>query len=373
MALSTSVYGSDGTPRVFCDLIQWARAINYVEEYKSSGLEEIGNTREGDVWGFNPARTSTFALGTGFNPDSNGTLQVEFKNYDSYHDKNQQFRLLLQTTNYYAILNHNLGLLGADRWIEGKSRSGYTDDIDDFVGHSNCQNQIGYNIFKINKFYNDSHPDGIPLSYFDEIGIRINRGDIAWGAEHLTIGAISMGRDFDLPHSVDLGVAQKFSFDEIKTQRTITGDEITRIEGLKPDWGELSPWTHIDLANYDNASQGFLNEDYRTASFKGRRSWKLRFNFISKEKMFPRTFDGNMGGFYDVDTNEFNVNDETYHYDSIVANWMNFTMNGTLKFLFQPNSTKQDFAICRLSSNIVKIQQTATNLYEFSATIVETW
>ena len=68
----------------------------------------------------------------------------------------------------------------------------------------------------------------------------------------------------------------------------------------------------------------------------------------------------------------FDSNEGT-HTDNIVGNFLNFTLGGQIPFIFQPDNTKQDFAICRLDKASSTIEQVAHGVYSVSMTFVETW
>ena len=61
------------------------------------------------------------------------------------------------------------------------------------------------------------------------------------------------------------------------------------------------------------------------------------------------------------------------HDSSIIGTFLNFTMGGQLPFIFQPDNTKQDFAICRLDKAASTAKQVAPGVYSLSMVFVETW
>ena len=66
MALSSSVYGSVGTPRIFIDYVQFCKATNVPIQYWSHGNTYpddadnpgIAGYTYQDVWNMNPAKTT---------------------------------------------------------------------------------------------------------------------------------------------------------------------------------------------------------------------------------------------------------------------------------------------------------------------------
>ena len=123
MALSNSVYGSVGTPRIFVDYIQYAKAIGYVKGY------ELDSDQEGDpaaCWDFNPVNMSSYRPSAGSQPISNKRFVVMFKNHP--YIRNKQFALFMSGVNYYGLLGHSLTVDGVDK--TRVTMAGYDSDVD---------------------------------------------------------------------------------------------------------------------------------------------------------------------------------------------------------------------------------------------------
>ena len=369
-------YGSVATPRIFVDYIQYAKAIGMVKrfEFNSTGLEGDDPSK---VWDFNPANTATYTP-TDLTLDALEFTTV-FKNDDEdTHTAMPQFRYFMKTLNYGAVLNHNMGLLGEDRYMEATVRHSYH-AASHIVGDSNGRSQIGYNLWGINYF---NHGGGeATIDLYDNLGVKFNKGgeDSAnWSGDSIKVGAISIGRYFDLPHSANLSLNQTISYDGVQTKRTIGGSDLTQINYKRPKWGDFSPWTHIDLGPYIDQGidpqQAMEDQDYRQAGFQGRRSWDLSFSYISKDDMFPRIFSNNTGGYYDNDTSSFDDGDTDggMYKDNVVNNWLNVTMGGQISHILQPDNDKpNDFAIVKMAKNSLQITQQAPSLYEFKVKLIE--
>ena len=63
--------------------------------------------------------------------------------------------------------------------------------------------------------------------------------------------------------------------------------------------------------------------------------------------------------------------DDGVHTDNIVGNFLTFTMGGQIPFIFQPDNTKQEFAICKLDKPSLNINQEANGVYSASMTFRE--
>ena len=59
--------------------------------------------------------------------------------------------------------------------------------------------------------------------------------------------------------------------------------------------------------------------------------------------------------------------------ESILSHFYTLTLGGTIPFIFQPDKTKDDFAICRLDKSSFTAKQVAHQTYEVAMTFVETW
>ena len=59
--------------------------------------------------------------------------------------------------------------------------------------------------------------------------------------------------------------------------------------------------------------------------------------------------------------------------ENIVSLVLALTLNGSLKFIFQPDVTLDQFALCRLSKPQSTFKQVAHKTYDVSFTFVETY
>ena len=165
------------------------------------------------------------------------------------------------------------------------------------------------------------------------------------------------------------------SYDGVKRNRTVGGSDITNITYYKaPQWGDLPAWQYIETDNYDNPNDVFAYENYSQVSSNGRRSWQIKFSYVDKEDMFPKSFDGNLVGEY---LSAYGSFDDpvigTRIKDNIITSLFYLTLGGSLKFIFQVDKTKKDFCMCVLDKNTVSVNQVAHGVYDISLTFVETW
>ena len=370
MALSNSIYGQIGKQRVYVDYIQYARAIGYVDHYHGAYID-------GDVaaaFDLNPANVNDYVINT-----TGGSVgfRTRFKNHDS--ETNSQFSLFLNTVNYFGILGHKLALQGTytpgtgmeiarvDAYESADYSNGRTSGI---VGDTSNPG-VGYNLYSINNLPTVDGASSLNCNIYSHTGTGIH-----FQAEDIIrVGSFTVGRYFDFPNSPDLSVKMNISYDGVKRSRTVGGSDITNITYYKaPDWGDFPAWQHINTDDYDDPAAVLETENYSKTSSNGRRSWQIKFSYVDKEDMFPKSFDGNLVGEYLKQYDSFdNPTIGTKIRDNIITSLFYLTLGGSLKFIFQPDKTKKDFCMCVLDKNTVSVTQVAHGVYDVSLTFVETW
>jgi len=399
-------YGSVGTPRIYVDYVQYAKAIGMVKFYYGKHFMNVDGTYA-DAWDFNPTKTIKYQahgtsgyprIGVVFNnsdiePPPNfyyqgGTI-AQWTTPTAESTRDMQFRNLLSTINYGGVLNHDLGTFfdnangagtQAYRSISFGTTSGHANDTQ-ILGQLDSINDVGCTLFKHNYFslsnYGEYSVQDQPR-LFEGLYLQLKSADSnqdnSFGGSSfqpiLNLGALTIGRSFDLPHSANLSLNQTISYDGVQSKRTIGGSDLTQVNYLRPKWGDLAPWTNVDL---DTTTVN--DNDFSTAGFQGRRSWDLSFSYISKEDMFPRSYSNNTAGYYDYDdTLAFDDGDNStgLYTDNVVNNWLNLTLGGQIPFIFQPNKDKPtDFAIVKMDKNSLQITQQAPMLYQFKVKLVE--
>ena len=385
MALSRNRYGQVSTIRAYFDIVQYAKAIGYVSHYGNYNLIPQIDSNS-NPFDYNPAKVETYQV------ESDGNLAAfacSFKSKNIIGNRN--FAQLVKATNYYGFFGHNLqtstdlftgtslgsagvtddGLGGTDPWFAGGQN--YTEIVGD---QDNVGN--GYTIVGLEGF-NQSSPE-----YFEMLQINIKAADASpfTDTDTFNVGAVSIGRYMDFPHSANLSMNIKYDYDGIKSKNTTSGRTISNINYYKPpDWGNYPRWTHISKEALDNtglAGDDWLNKyDMRTVSGNGRRSWDLTWSFLSKEDTFPKTSEGNMFAHNMESAKLDDATADAIHLaafsDSIIGTMMTLTMGGQIPFLLQMSNTHQDFAFVRINQKSISIQQSAPNLYTCKLKLTEVW
>jgi len=200
---------------------------------------------------------------------------------------------------------------------------------------------------------------------------------------NLRVGAISTGIQYTMPHSPDLKLSMEIEMDGIDTTTTSGGGTISNVKYTgNPLW-----------VNGDNKTNCFdvyedtLDVTQTGARRNGRKSWNLKFSYISETDLFSSNPKGgnytehpadstynngdlSSGTQHSENTLAFNIETD----DSFYAQVWNKTLGGALPFIFQPNSNdNDDFYICRFDQNSLRVSQSAYKVYDISVKIVETW
>ena len=378
MALSSSIYGKVGTPRVYVDYIQYARAIGYVFEYSRHNIN-------GDIplaLDLNPANINDYIISDDDDSGSVGAagFGVRFKNHDDID--NNQFSLFLNTVNYFGILGHKISTettvgsngVGVNIYnnVPQMQSADYNNSSASSIVGNITDPGVGYNLYSIDTPFS--------LGFASEFKFYVynNFSDVSgdWSAnDTIRIGSFTIGRYFDFPFSPDLNVKMNTSYDGIKRNRTVGGSDITNITYYKaPQWGDLPAWQHIETDDYDDPNDVFAYENYSQVSSNGRRAWQIKFSYIDKTDMFPKSFDGNLVGEYLSALGSFdNPVIGAKIKDNFLNSFLALSLGGSLKFIFQPDKTKKDFCMCVLDQSGASITQSSPGMYDVSLTFVETW
>ena len=211
---------------------------------------------------------------------------------------------------YGAILNHNLGDCNAT--LHGSMFHGALDN----EGEVDTNYETILNIADNNSYTEQNNgssiwtSDNVP-TYERFTGFRIH-GDNTTPPEdsvtqlaNLQVGAVSMGVMYTMPNSPDLKLTMEIEFDGYNEVKTIGGSTLTNIRQTgAPVWindGKYSsPFSVGDFSN---------NRYLGGAKRNGRRSWNLKFSYISDENIFASNYSHNTWLNNDSDNSGYNQND----------------------------------------------------------------
>ena len=184
-----------------------------------------------------------------------------------------------------------------------------------------------------------------------------------------SIGDVSTGWIYEMPHSPDLSLKLGYVNESIKTQTTKGGHTLTNT-----GWSEPPYW--LDMPQWFTKDDNTPIDSYKGLAPSARRTWDLSFSYLDDTDMLKRDYPGNTrlehGVFYGrgITGQDFSVLGVS---DTFFSKVVHCTANFKLPFIFQPNKDVNEFAICRIDGNSFTLNQVANNVYDVSMKIVETW
>tara|TARA_Y100000114_G_scaffold71069_1_gene65052 strand:- start:594 stop:1649 length:1056 start_codon:yes stop_codon:yes gene_type:complete len=349
-------YNSVGRPKFYIDAVMLARQLGH--------LDYSGNHNEGSNRFFlNPVNTRNIELGTDPAPDYLFHRQfnhIRFKNTGS----NLYGRRYLNSINYFFILGHRLATdnLITEVFIVSDINPA---EIRDYLFQGSIASD-GW--FKHEKDLDKSLDVNRFTVHFRGIGNNGVFSDVT----STPIGDFSAGWSFLMPQSPNLELTQTFSNESLKVQTTKGGATLTN-KGWNqpPKWGVYPQW---------KASPNDV-------AYPTRRSWNLKFSFISDTKLMPQFFNeldsnGNNRGIFErfsefIDDNPINPRTDTLQSFRIKDDFLTKVVSGTnnfmLPFIFQPDHNVEEYAICRVNQDSVVFTQVAHRVYDVSLNIIEVW
>ena len=258
---------------------------------------------------------------------------------------------------YIAFLGHNGG-----NYIVEWDDSEYLDGFEDIVN------------FPYNPF--DVPYSGLSMATFtNSESATLLRAVLREGS---TIGAVSIGNYYEMPHSPDLNLKLSYEYDGVKNIQTKGGATLSNASYTKPaDWGDRGAW---QLGDEDGNPISNLRS--------GRRVWDLSFSYLSDTDVFPvnasTSYIATIGSETGYGDSDFGTNaDYDYVFTSNILEGTDFfsvcwnqTMGGHLPFIFQPdkdNNNPAQFAICRFDMDSLQYDQVANNVYNVKLKIRESW
>ena len=354
-------YNSVGRPKFYIDAVLLARQLGH--------LNDALNTLTRDKFFLNPVNTTEISI-----PIDPNITNYPYERFIDIHFKNSANNLYgrryLNSLSYLFILGHRLK-------TDNFKIHAYVRDIDaqrndDLVDYTFLDSN-GWAKFEgsVDKTLNTSRFT-FHITGNDPRG-NINTDD-AYHEPIISstpIGDLSFGWSYTMTQSVDLELTQTFSNESLKVQTTKGGATLTN-KGWNqpPKWGVYPQWKRSP----------------NDVAYPTRRSWNLKFSFISDEKLMPQFFNeldpnGNNRGIFEripmSDDPATDVDESTFEAYSIKDDFLTKVISGTnnfmLPFIFQPDHNVEEYAICRVNQDSVVFTQVAHRVYDVSLNIIEVW
>ena len=346
---------SVGTPRFYVDFTQLFRAKGYY--FWEEGLQNTNKLTDNfeesnnNIWNFDFYRPQEYTATTespdfyfNTNGDKNFSRLAGISNWAGFFNHNFASSFENEKTLKVGIIN-SLG--------ENSSR-----DITDLLGYTN---RNGFSIGTFEEF---------AVEDIERVWLGLREGSTYEEGEQETfnVSCASFGRYYDMPNSPDLSIKKSIEYEGVETQRTLGGSDVIQINNYgSPDWisGEPFALVHPDESNSRVARHG-------------RRTWQLKFSYISNDDLF---FDSNrlnsFGGLDYAQGSENNI----VSAGSEIQQIFDLTMSGGFSFIFCPDKDATDsegfrnpeFAQCRLDQSSLSATQVAYQTWNISMNIIEVW
>ena len=312
--------------KFYIDAVLLARQLGYIEQENSSGLFYLNPTKTLDLeW---------TEVGDKF-------LSIQFTN-----------RYFFNSISHSFILGHNFNSKNIIYGIKGESipdGDGIFEDEYLYEGVSPPSS---------NGWHKFEWLDGI-ITNKDFVRIVVRLSSATAGTAN--IGDISVGWSYEMPHSPDMELTQTFGNESLKTQTTKGGVTLSNTGWNQPPmWGTRPAWRQgTDFVGYPT-----------------RRSWSLKFSYLNDTDLMPQHYNeimtpnaNNRGIFERTNVNNPDFNIKQDFLSKVYAGTNGFQ----LPFIFQPDSTVEEYAIARVNANSFTINQVANNVYDISMSVTECW
>ena len=367
-------YNSVGRPKFYIDAFLLARQLGHIAQENFQGKSFL-----------NPVNTTDIGLQTTDNPNTDNN-DIAKKVLNFFFSKRQYYNSIT----HCFILGHRLleDNLRFQVWMQGDNSSTGLfsrekfDDSAKYNGWTKLERNEPKTNFDATKLVCKIEPN---TALAEQLLDRTNDDPLTVPTS-TPIGDISVGWSYLMTQSPDLELTQTFSNESLKVQTTKGGATLTN-KGWNqpPKWGIYPQW---------KASPNDV-------AYPTRRSWNLKFSFISDEKLMPQFFNeldtaNSNRGIFERTTTHNEENDPFYdelgNYNTddpvnprttssqsftIKDNFLTKVYAGTngfqLPFIFQPDHNVEEYAICRVNQDSVVFTQEAFRVYSFSCNIIEVW
>lgn len=391
-------YQNVGSPRFIIDWLQWHKFMGYINGHNISfaDTEEYGleSSAVNNMIGLYPSKPTAIS---NIDPAANNSIFINIASRE-----NNAFNFC----NIMGFVGHNLNdatdPFSCKFRVERLSNSNDATVIkslhvpnDAFAIHA-LRGSGGYkfnvtdNGFSFIETTGFAHDDNRAAGYTNS-GISIELGDITTAVinQNLTlgIGALLLGRKYDVPHSVDLDISMTREMDGVKSIKTPGGVTLSKRQYLRPkDWG-------MGIPAWDSSDKMRLARN-------GRRVWDLNFSYFNDSDIFPEisnllNYSHGQRDWLDcihehsganqpysshaenpvqyglLDPALGSIRDSGSFYGEVIHP----TNGGQLPFIFMPdkdNHQRDGFAICKFDKSF-KFKQISNGAYNIKLKVREVW
>tara|TARA_R100000329_G_scaffold8606_1_gene9921 strand:- start:612 stop:1607 length:996 start_codon:yes stop_codon:yes gene_type:complete len=328
-------YQNVGVPKFYIDYFQYAFTTGLITIDDVSNDGEQNNQDFKNLFYLNPTKTTAI-----------NELTFEI---------NTKIQTDLNTFNYFMVLNHDLHDSGENfafgtRSLDEQAWAGFAyDENVNSCAVAGGALYNGWSLMDLTWVPSDNNSQEVVL--FPVLS-------------PCNIGAISIGTSYTMPHSPDLDLTMTREFGNVTKQFTKGGALLTNYNYTQPPvWGRGEPWGLYTepLSNLENRRAG-------------RRVWDLKFSYVSDSDIMAEI---EMLNLHPNDENNDSIEyEERYSQNAFFPTFMQRTLGGSLRFVFQPDSNDNNcdgFAICVLDQDSISIKQITYNTYNINLRIMEVW
>lgn len=320
------MYNRVRTPKFYIDAILLARQLGLVTRTVSDNGKYF----------LNPTKTTELTM-----PSTTGLKHIHL---DFNH------RWFCNSLTHSFVLGHQLNAdnIGVSVKLEEIDDDGVTGINQQSILSSTVPSNNGWNKFNLTQDTNGNY-------------LRLVTTFTGSTSQSFTLGDISVGWSYEMPHSPDLELTLNFDNESLKTQTTKGGHTLTNT-----GWNQPPKW---DV--YPQWKRSPSNVAYPT-----RRSWSLKFSYLGDDNvtspLMPQYYNeldsdnDNRGIFERISADSFSIKNDFL--SKVYAGTNGFQ----LPFIFQPDKDVEEYAICRVNSPM-SFNQVANNVYDVGFDIVEVW
>ena len=297
-------------------------------------------------------------------------------------------------SNGYSLLGEIVNAHHRDEALWGGSYSGWGSPLFD-----------GFSIYELKNGSEDGYNGIHDIQFYMNDDTFGNETHDNGARTVIQVGALFIGRYYDMPHSPELDITMTIENDGFDSITSSGGKHLTNIKyNGAPMWEREEFYHRTAPTDFDptikyegvihppwsvkNHNPGYGDPMPPNNVRRGRRVWAMNFKHLSSQDLFASNYmsntyvqDGDHSSNDDYNTNDDLVTDRSaFEYtleddDSFVAQVLNKVGNGQ-RFIFQPDNTNNNpdqFAICQLDQDSLNIKQVANGVYDISLKITEVW
>ena len=355
--MANSYYQVATTPKLYVSYPLFQYASGALDWYNSDG--EVSDKDMIQLLQLDPSKQITINA-------EDVALVLEYKVVPSYDSETDLLESGLWNFDYVMFLGHNFNTSGTQAFImQGGTNLNPSNIVNGNIGAGD--QEVEYDGWTLCGIDGASHSGVNPpndLKYRFMMLFTPNDTDTI---QNLKLGSILWGRSYSFPQNCQMNTSTVFEYG-VKQKSTISGKTISTANWTKPNnWG---------TEPFGLTSEGQEGDNFQRRT--GRRVWKMTFDSLAPDKVFPQNMMMNDNNYTPQDNHTqgaaensslYNINNSEDFYSSVVHK----TLGGHLPMVLQldqNDTSPSNFAIVRMNKDF-KVQQKSPLLYTYSITLTE--